>query len=152
MDIVHPEDRAAMLDGTNREWLDEDLFRLQWRRLRKDGSYLWLETTATQVYDAQGQVYRFVCCSRDISQRKQAEAVLHEEQTLLRTLIDSLPDNIYVKDRQGRFLLNNEAHRRFLNLEPAKSPEKQSGTFGRPNWPRCMRPMIGRSSAPGSRC
>ena len=120
LDIVHPEDREAMSLGTNREWLDKDLFRMQWRRLRKDGSHIWLETTATQIYDAQGQIYRYVCCSRDMTQRKQAEMVLHEEQTLLRTLIDSLPDNVYVKDRQGRFLLHNEPHRRFLDLKPGE--------------------------------
>jgi PAS domain S-box-containing protein len=33
---------------------------------------------------------------------------------LLRTLIDSLPDNIFVKDRQSRFLINNLAHVRTL--------------------------------------
>jgi PAS domain S-box-containing protein len=31
------------------------------------------------------------------------------ERRMLRTLIDNLPDYIYVKDRQGRFLLANEA-------------------------------------------
>jgi PAS domain S-box-containing protein len=32
------------------------------------------------------------------------------ERNLLRTIIDNLPDCIYAKDREGRFLLNNPAH------------------------------------------
>ncbi len=49
------------------------------------------------------------------------------DDTLLRTLIDSLPDQIHVKDRQGRYLLDNEAHRRMRNLHPG-------GTAGKTVW------------------
>lgn len=33
-----------------------------------------------------------------------------EESALLRTVIDNLPDSIYVKDTHSRFILNNKAH------------------------------------------
>lgn len=39
---------------------------------------------------------------------------LHAERNLLRTLIDHLPDCIFVKDAESRFLLNNAAHLRML--------------------------------------
>lgn len=39
--------------------------------------------------------------------RKQAEESLAQERNILRTLIDTLPDAIYVKDRQSRFVLGN---------------------------------------------
>jgi PAS domain S-box-containing protein len=39
---------------------------------------------------------------------------LAEEPNLLRTLIDALPDLVYVKDIQGRYVLNNKAHLNFL--------------------------------------
>ena len=35
---------------------------------------------------------------------------LEQKYDLLRTLIDSLPDNIFIKNRQSRFLVNNLAH------------------------------------------
>jgi len=44
--------------------------------------------------------------------RKRAEESLARERTLLRTLIDNLPDNIFVKDTQSRIVLDNVAHRR----------------------------------------
>ena len=40
---------------------------------------------------------------------KSAESIAEGNQ-LLRTLIDNLPDYIFVKDAQSRFLLNNQAH------------------------------------------
>ncbi|MBN2267148.1 MAG: PAS domain-containing protein [Candidatus Babeliaceae bacterium] len=46
---------------------------------------------------------------REIDERKQMEKALAEERNLLRTLIDNLPDLIYVKDTQNRFLLGNTA-------------------------------------------
>jgi PAS domain S-box-containing protein/putative nucleotidyltransferase with HDIG domain len=46
---------------------------------------------------------------RDITKRKRAEEKLEEDRILLRTLIDNLPDRIYVKDVQGRKLIANLA-------------------------------------------
>ena len=45
----------------------------------------------------------------EIEERKRMERTLAEERNLLRTLIDNLPDFIYVKDRQSRFLIANKA-------------------------------------------
>jgi PAS domain S-box-containing protein len=46
----------------------------------------------------------------------EAEATLAHERTLLRTLIDNLPDFIFVKDRESRILLANVALARVLGL------------------------------------
>jgi len=45
----------------------------------------------------------------DITQRVQMESDLSRERNLLRTLIDNLPDRIYVKDTQGRKTISNLA-------------------------------------------
>jgi len=42
-----------------------------------------------------------------ITKRQQIEAQLAEERNLLRTIIDSIPLTIYVKDRQSKFVLSN---------------------------------------------
>jgi PAS domain S-box-containing protein len=47
---------------------------------------------------------------RDISDRKRAEERLAAERNLLRTLIDALPDYVFVKDTAGRYLISNVAH------------------------------------------
>ncbi len=50
----------------------------------------------------------------EIAEHKHASQQLAKDRNLLRTLIDALPDLVYVKDMQGRYLLNNTAHLRFL--------------------------------------
>lgn len=47
---------------------------------------------------------------QEILHRQQAEQLLAEERNLLRTLIDHIPDYIYAKDSDCRFILNNQAH------------------------------------------
>lgn len=54
-----------------------------------------------------------VAIYEDITERKRAEQIREEEHNLLRTLIDNLPDSIYVKDTKSRFVIGNieVAHR-----------------------------------------
>jgi PAS domain S-box-containing protein len=52
-------------------------------------------------------------------ERKRTTEALETERTLLRTLVDNLPDRVYSKDTQGRFLLNNVAHIHALNASPS---------------------------------
>ena len=47
-----------------------------------------------------------------------------DDFSLLRTLIDVLPEQVYVKDTEGRYVLNNLAHLRALG---AASPEEIAG-------------------------
>jgi PAS domain S-box-containing protein len=47
-------------------------------------------------------------------ERARAEALAADNYQLMRTLIDNLPDRIYAKDRDSRFLIDNEAHRKVL--------------------------------------
>ena len=43
-----------------------------------------------------------------------------EQTRLLSTLVDHLPDPIFVKDHKGRFVLNNQAHRQLLGVSSEK--------------------------------
>ncbi len=54
----------------------------------------------------------------------QENAQLAQERDLLRMTIDNLPDYIYAKDKQGRFILNNIAHAQDLG---ACSPLEMKG-------------------------
>ncbi len=60
----------------------------------------------------------------DITEKKKTEILIQEERTLLRTLIDSIPALVYVKDISGRFLIANRAISEFMG---ADSPDELIG-------------------------
>jgi PAS domain S-box-containing protein len=62
--------------------------------------------------------------ARENAKLGQENEELKQERDLLRMVIDNLPDQVYAKDKQGRFLLNNPTHARELG---ANSPEEMKG-------------------------
>jgi PAS domain S-box-containing protein len=77
--------------------------------VRKDGSLVNVLIQDQYLLDADGKIRGIRTTVQDITSRKQAEEALTRERGLLRTLIDNLPDLIYVKDTQSCFLVANEA-------------------------------------------
>ena len=93
-----------------------------------DDEALALQTVkeGAQDYLVKGQVDPRILerAIRYATRRVEAERALAEERNLLRNVIDNLLDSIYVKDAQGRYLLDNLAHMRSLGVD---SPEKVVG-------------------------
>src|SRR5579859_4538167 len=75
----------------------------------KRGKNRWVSTTKVILRDPRGKVTGFIGVGRDITERKRMEEVLAQERSLLRTLINNLPDSIYAKDTAGRKILANPA-------------------------------------------
>src|SRR5205823_3527549 len=92
----------------------------EYRLVRPDGSVCWVRESVlvTPLAEGQGEAKRPALPFRlhgvvsDVSDRRRAEDALLEERNLLRTLIDNLPDYIFIKDTQSRFLVSNAAHLR----------------------------------------
>jgi PAS domain S-box-containing protein len=82
-----------------------------------DGRLGWFLTTKVPLRDAHGQITGLVGIALDITARKQVEAALADERNLLRTLVDHIPDFIFVKDTQSRQLLNNAANLRLIGAQ-----------------------------------
>ena len=83
----------------------------------------------------------------DVTERQHAEARSRRERTLLFTLIDNMPDFIYIKDAEARFLV---ANRTLVRLVGAASPAdligKTDADFFPPTWPNATSPTTWPSS------
>lgn len=62
---------------------------------------------------------------RDVAARHRAEEALAAEHHLLLSIIDTIPDHVYVKDVEGRYILDNVAHREMYG------PKTEGTTTGR---------------------
>jgi len=75
---------------------------------RKDGSVIWISENCRGVRDAQGRLVYYEGTVEDITQRRQAEENLRNSETLYHSLVETLPQNIFRKDIEGRFTFANQ--------------------------------------------
>ncbi|MCY3024088.1 MAG: PAS domain-containing protein [Planctomycetota bacterium] len=73
---------------------------------RPDGSVHWHRTRKLPLTLSNGVKAVLVICE-DITDSRQTEADLHKERDLLQALMNNIPDNIYFKDCQSRFIRIN---------------------------------------------
>jgi PAS domain S-box-containing protein len=73
-----------------------------------DGSWVWIWSRG-RLFHNESSGYGAIGTHVDITKHKKAEEAIERERILLRTLIDNLPDTIYVKDIKGRKVIANRA-------------------------------------------
>lgn len=61
------------------------------------------------MLNASGEIDGVTCTAVDITERRQAEAALRQQQLVLETLIESTDVYIFMKDRQGRYVFINSS-------------------------------------------
>jgi len=74
------------------------------KQILPDGKTAWTATTKVPMRDPEGKIVGLVGFNRDITRQKQAEAGQAYEQDLFHTLLDTIPDNVYFKDRESRIV------------------------------------------------
>jgi len=94
------------------------------RSVDAQGNPKWTSTSKVALRNKQGEIIGIIGIGRDITRSKQAEVALRSERKLLRTLIDNMPDRIYVKDAKSRWVVANHA---LAELVGAKDPEELLG-------------------------
>ncbi len=80
----------------------------------------WTEISYNPIRKGE-EVIGAACHSRNITQIKLHEKTIREERILLRTLIDNLPVNVYVKDTSSRKTLSNRADYGYIGFDNEKA-------------------------------
>lgn len=119
---IHPEDREMVRGKINDVLIHKgDNYNYEARMLHADGSYRRHQVIGCAVAkDNYGKVTRLVGIRKDITDFKLSEESLKKSEGRLRTLLDTLPDLIWLKDSEGVYLQCNQ---RFEQLYGA--PEKE---------------------------
>ena len=82
--------------------------------IRKDGSTVWVEMSATFMRNVQRQAVSIIGVSRDISRRKLAEETLQKNEEQYRTFLENIEDGCYEVDLAGNFTFFNGSMARML--------------------------------------
>lgn len=81
---------------------------IEYELLCKDGSVMTVLLSAVAIYNEQGQFMASRTTLYDISERKQAQQIIYENERKFRLLVEVAPLAILITDQQGQITLVNE--------------------------------------------
>ena len=114
LEFVHEDDRGRVEQEIARALAAHDVFEVEHRVLRPDGTCAWVHVVIRMGSASSGEGRRIgaVGSVRDITERKHAQAQYDAERRLLNVFLESTPDQVYFKDRDGRFIRVSNARGR----------------------------------------
>lgn len=125
---VHPDDRekvANLIDKRSRAQRSE-VFSIQYRILRTDGRYVWVEALSKRILyrGSLASIITYV----DITERIEYQSQMHERQQLFSNLFDHSPTGLLFAARDGSIL---EANAKVVEMmgSPSVEATKQINLF-----------------------
>lgn len=124
IDVIHPEDRASVLEEAQRRLPSGQTSNLEHRVLRPDGTMRWVHLMASpRQRDPQGRVNSFVGTLEDITEKRVSEVAMLESEERYRRLLMLSPDAHFVHVDNSLTLVNDA----FCKLLGATRPEQLIG-------------------------
>ena len=118
--VIHEEDRA-FFQNELRRYLEGHAIvplRLEVRILNHHSKgWMWIRINGRAKYDNKRTPTSLVGVFVDITRRKHAEQRASEERELYRSVFDHIPNSIYVKNRESRFIMANAATANKMGIE-----------------------------------
>ncbi len=91
---------------------------IEHRIMRKDGQIRWVRDTPILQLDADSRLVSYDGLIKDITERKQAEDAVLVSEIRYRTLVENIPQKIFLKDLNFRYISVNEKFAHDLGIRP----------------------------------
>ncbi len=109
--LLHPQDTERVMKILGDHFAKKtDHYSAEFRLKCQDGNYKWILSRGKALWDTQGNLVRMAGSHTDISDRK-------DEQILLTSLIDCIPDLVFCKDSKGVYKMCNNAFETFAGRD-----------------------------------
>ncbi len=129
-DVTHPDDRPRDIEALKQLWEGQtSYYRAEKRYLKKNGDTVWGALAASMIRGTDGKALYSLAMIQDITERKQAEAALRENELLTRRVVDHLPQRIFVKDLNSAYVFCNSSYAQDLGIEPHQIVGKDDFAF-----------------------
>ncbi|MHB8057836.1 MAG: PAS domain S-box protein [Desulfuromonadaceae bacterium] len=130
-ELTHPDDLPKDLDKFNRLLSGEiNDYSIEKRFIHKDGTIIYTNLSVGCVRHADGSVGYILALLEDISTRTLLGLKHEEDQRFLQTILDSISDFVFYKDRNGIFLGCNDAYAsRYIGLPKERIIGQQDSDF-----------------------
>ncbi|MFH1732834.1 MAG: PAS domain S-box protein, partial [Planctomycetota bacterium] len=117
--ICRPEDVPATRELIGRVFKGETIAGLEWDDIRKNGSTVHMQTTASPVLDRRGRVVAGMSVNTDVTEHHRAEEALRESEEQYRTVVENVNIGVYrnTGGPHGRFLQANLAIARMFGYD-----------------------------------
>lgn len=127
------EDRDRILPLLYEAFFTETDITLEYRFCHKNGSIRWLSCfCGSQRIDADCWVITAVNC--DITERKQAEETIRENEQRCHQILDSITDMVLVKRPDSRFIWANKAFRDYYGMSLEQLQGMIDAPFNQPEY------------------
>lgn len=97
--------------------------------LTRDGKRRNIAWNNTVFKDINGHIANITCVGEDITERKAAEQSLMKNKGHLRTLVDTIPDLVWLKDKEGVYLTCNPKFESFFGAKESEIVGKTDYDF-----------------------
>ena len=117
MRCIHPDDRPMVEHLVARSLANATPYSCEFRIRHPDGTERIVEARAEVELDDAGRPVRNHGTVQDITERRRADAALHEAEAKYRALIEHAVEGVFRTSPAGRFLMANNALARMLGYE-----------------------------------
>jgi PAS domain S-box-containing protein len=119
-DLLHPDDHAQTLALLQAHLARETaLYESEFRLRCADGGYRWILGRGKAQFDDQGRPVRMTGSHTDVTERRTAQARLHEHTEQLNAIFELSPDGFVSFDAERRVRFVNRAFQTMTGLEGA---------------------------------
>jgi PAS domain S-box-containing protein len=116
-DLVHPDDRRRVRNTIQTALVEKKSYEFTYRILTAQKEEKWVWEKGSGIVDASEKVIALEGFITDITEQKYAEDALKENEKFLSSIIENIPNMIFIKDAQElKFMRLNKAGEELLGL------------------------------------